>query len=345
MIYRPFSLAIVGATGLVGETVLQVLEEKELPIENLYLLASENSAGEVLTFKNKPIMVENVANFDFAKANFAIFSAGSDVSKTYAPIAANKKCVVIDNSAQFRMQADIPLIVPEVNLSELDKPLKHNIIANPNCATIQLVVALKPIYDKVGISEIDVVTFQSVSGQGREALHELVGQTGELLNGRPAKAKQFAKQIAFNVLPQIDVFDEESRFTKEEEKIMQETRKIMQDQNIKVNATAVRVPVFYGHSMAAHIRTNKPVSVEDAHKWLKKGKGIKVLDKLQPGGYPTAVTEGSGQDLVYVGRVRTNPNTEHGLNLWIVADNVRKGAATNAIQIMEYLLTRESQNG
>lgn len=334
---KPFSLAIVGATGLVGETVLQVLEEKELPIENLYLLASDKSAGEILTYKNKPIMVQDVAEFDFAKANYAIFSAGSEVSKQYAPIAGKKNCVVIDNSSQFRMEDDIPLVVPEVNSSVLKQPLSHNIIANPNCATIQMVVALKPIMDKVGIQQIDVVTFQSVSGQGRDALYELVRQSGEMLNGRPSKSNHFPKQIAFNVLPHIDVFDEENRFTNEENKIILETKKILGNKNIKVNATAVRVPVFYGHSMAVHIHTNQDISVEEAHKLLKKAPGIKVMDKLQPGGYPTAVTEGTGQDNVYVGRVRKNLNAQYGLNMWIVADNLRKGAATNAVQILELI--------
>lgn len=336
-IKKKINLAIVGATGLVGATLLEILAERNFPINNLYLLASEKSAGEIIDFYGKSYIVENVADFDFSKANIAIFSAGSDVAAEYAPIAAKKKCIVIDNSSQFRYDDDVPLVVPEINGHLLKKKLPRNIIANPNCSTAQMVVALKPIYDAVGIHRINVATYQSVSGHGKEALEELARQTANLLGGKPYPSKVFPKQIAFNILPQIDVF-EDNGYTFEEMKMVRETQKIFADSSILVNPTAVRVPVFYGHAMAVHIETKKKITATKARQLLKKAAGVAVVDQRKPGGYPTQVTDASGKDAVFVGRIREDVSCELGLNLWVVADNLRKGAALNAIQIAECLL-------
>lgn len=334
---KKINLAIVGATGLVGTTLLDILEGRHFPIENLYLLASDRSAGEILEFHGKSYEVENVERFDFSKAQIAIFSAGNEVSEKYAPIAAKKNCIVIDNSSYFRYDKDVPLIVPEVNGKLLKKTLPRNIIANPNCSTAQLVLALKPIYDAVGIARVNVVTYQSVSGQGKEALEELARQTANLLGGKPYASKMFPKQIAFNVLPHIDVF-EENGYTREEMKMVWETKKILGDDSILVNPTAARVPVFYGHAMAVHIETKEKLSVTKARQLLRKAPGVEVLDIRKPGGYPTQVTEASGKDAVFVGRIREDISHSLGLDMWVVADNLRKGAALNAIQIAEFLI-------
>lgn len=332
-----FDVAVVGATGIVGEAMLAILEERKFPVGQLYAVASERSAGEVLLFRNKAIEVFDVKDFDFSKVQFALFSAGANISEKYAPIAAEAGAIVIDNSSQFRMDPEVPLIVPEVNPHALSNYSLRRIIANPNCSTIQMVVALKPIYDAVGIERINVATYQSVSGTGKNGIKELAAQTGELLNGRPIKAETYPKQIAFNVLPHIDEFTENG-YTKEEMKMVLETQKIFEDDRILVNPTTVRVPVFYGHSEALHIETREKISADDARELLKNAPGVVICDKRKAGGYATPVTEASGEDAVFVSRIREDISHPRGLDLWVVSDNVRKGAALNAIQIMELLL-------
>ena len=334
---KKYNVAVVGATGAVGRTMLSILEQRKFPVDNLYLLASERSAGETIAFNNKQYTVEKIADFDFSKADIGLFSPGASVSAIYAPKAGEAGCVVIDNTSQFRYDDDIPLIVPEVNAHAIAGYTKRNIIANPNCSTIQMLVALKPIQDAVGIARINVATYQSVSGTGKEAIDELAEQTAKLLNGQGAEPKVYPKQIAFNVIPQIDVF-QENGYTKEEMKMVWETQKIMEDPEILVNPTCVRVPVFYAHSEAVHIETRKPLSVEDARAMLKKAPGIKVVDEHKDGGYPTPIGEGTDRDEVWVGRIRRDISHPNGLNLWIVSDNLRKGAALNSIQIAEVLI-------
>lgn len=330
-----YNVAILGATGAVGETMMEILKERQFPIKQLFPLASARSAGEVVKFGNKHIEVLDVDSFDFSQVDIALFSAGASVSAKYAPIAAEAGCVVIDNTSCFRYDDDIPLVVPEVNPNMIENFRNRNIIANPNCSTIQLVVALKPIYDAVGISRINIATYQSVSGAGRKGITELAEQTANLMNGNPDDPKVFARQIAFNVIPHIDEF-QENGYTREEMKMIWETRKIFNDDTIMVNPTAVRVPVFYGHSEAVHIETKQKLSVAEAKELLRKAPGIILLEEDEE--YPTAVGEGSMQDAVYVGRVREDLSHPQGLDLWIVADNVRKGAALNAIQIAEILI-------
>lgn len=332
-----FNVAVVGATGAVGEMMLSILAERNFPIKKLYALASEKSAGKVVDYGSEQILVENLAEFDFSKVDIALFSAGGSVSAEYAPIAAAMGCIVIDNTSYFRYDDDVPLVIPEVNPQAIDDYRQRNIIANPNCSTIQMLVALKPIYDAVGISRINVATYQSVSGAGAKGITELVEETGKLLNGMPAKPKIFSRQIAFNVIPQIDVF-QDNGYTKEEMKMVWETQKILEDKSILVNPTAVRVPVFYGHSEAVHIETKKKITAAQARKILKDAPGVEVLDKQASGGYPTPVPEGSGRDEVFVGRIREDISHPLGLNMWVVSDNVRKGAALNAVQIAELLI-------
>lgn len=335
---RSFRIAIVGATGLVGETMVRVLEERSFPVSELYPLASNRSLGKTVEFNGKQYPVDDLAEFDFSKADIALFSAGSEVSREYAPKAAAAGCIVIDNTSEFRYQDDIPLVVPEVNPHALAQYKTRGIIANPNCSTIQMVVALKPIHDAVGIERINVATYQSVSGAGKEAVDELAQQSVALMNGQGSvKARAIAKQIAFNVVPQIDKF-EDNGYTKEEMKMVWETQKIMEDPAIRVNATAVRVPVFFGHSEAVHIETRKKITAAEARALLKKAPGVTVLDERKPGGYPTAATEAANRDTVYVGRIREDISTDRGLNLWVVSDNVRKGAATNSVQIAEIMV-------
>jgi len=333
-----YSVAVVGATGLVGETMIQVLEERSFPVSDLYLLASNRSLGKSVTFRGRSYPVHELAAFDFSKADIGLFSPGAEVSREYAPKAAAAGCIVIDNTSEFRYQDDIPLVVPEVNAHAIAQFRNRGIIANPNCSTIQLVVALKPIHDAVGIERINVATYQSVSGAGREAVEELAQQSIALLSGRgPVEARVAPKQIAFNCVPHIDTF-QDNGYTKEEMKIVWETRKILEDQTIRVNATAVRVPVFYGHSEAVHLETRTKITSDEARALLLKAPGIEVLDERRPGGYPTAATEAANRDTVYVGRIREDLSSVRGLNLWIVADNVRKGAATNSVQIAEALV-------
>jgi aspartate-semialdehyde dehydrogenase len=335
---KEYDVAVVGATGAVGEVMISVLEERNFPVRNLYLLASSRSAGKSIQFKGKAIRVTDLAEFDFSQAQIGLFSAGGSISEEYAPKAAAAGCVVIDNTSQFRRDEDIPLIVPEVNIEALAGYTARNIIANPNCSTIQMLVALKPIYDAVGIERINVATYQAVSGTGKEAIDELAGQTAKLLNGQEITAEVYPKQIAFNVLPQIDVF-QDNGYTREEMKMVWETQKIFGNPGIQVNPTCVRVPVFFGHSEAVHIETVDKITAEEARALLEQAPGIIVMDEQVDGGYPTAVTDSAGKDAVFVGRIREDISHPRGLNMWIVSDNVRKGAALNSVQIAESLVS------
>lgn len=331
-----YDVAVVGATGLVGETMLAVLAEREFPVGEVHALASERSVGREVACGGRTLEVRNLADFDFSKAQIALFSAGSSVSGKYAPEAAAAGCVVVDNTSMFRYDDDVPLIVPEVNADRIGDYRARGIIANPNCSTIQMVVALKPIHDAVGIRRINVATYQAVSGAGRSALEEMVRQTTTLLNGRPLEMKSNAKQIAFNAVPHIDEF-QDNGYTREEMKMVWETRKILGDESIQVNSTTVRIPVFYGHSEAVHLETEKKISADGVRRLLRAAPGVEVLDDRQLGGYPTAVTEASGSDAVFVGRIREDISHPRGINLWIVSDNIRKGAALNSVQIAEIL--------
>ncbi|WP_018174230.1 MULTISPECIES: aspartate-semialdehyde dehydrogenase [unclassified Thioalkalivibrio] len=334
---RKFDVAVVGATGAVGETLLSILAERDLPLGRVHALASSRSVGKTVAFGRRELEVEDLATFDFSTVQIGLFSPGASVSAEYAPKAAAAGCVVIDNTSQFRYDPEIPLVVPEVNPEAVAGYKKHGIIANPNCSTIQMLVALKPLHDAVGVERINVATYQAVSGTGKDAIEELAHQTAALLNGRPVECNVYPKQIAFNALPHIDVF-QDNGYTKEEMKMVWETRKIMGDESILVNPTAVRIPVFYGHSEALHIETREKISAEKAREILSAAPGVTVLDKHEDGGYPTAVTEGSGKDAVFVGRIREDISHPRGLDLWVVSDNVRKGAALNTIQIAEVLI-------
>lgn len=334
---KEVDVAVVGATGAVGETMVSILAQRNFPLKNLYLLASSHSAGTRVEYKGHYITVQDLAGFDFSQVQIGLFSAGGNISADYAPKAADAGCVVIDNTSKFRYEDDIPLVIPEVNPHALDDYKKTNIIANPNCSTIQMLVALKPLYDAVGIERINVATYQAVSGTGKDAIKELAGQTQALLNMEDVKCEVYPKQIAFNVLPHIDVFMDNG-YTKEEMKMVWETKKIFEDAAIVVNPTAVRVPVFYGHSEAINIETKEKLSAEHARELLAKAPGVEVLDRREPGGYPTAVTEGATTDSVYVGRIREDISHPRGLNLWVVSDNVRKGAALNSVQIAEIMV-------
>jgi len=334
---RTYNVAVLGATGAVGETMLSILAERRFPVDNVYALASSRSAGKSVAFGDAALTVRDVDDFDWSLAQIGLFSAGASVSAVYAPKAAAAGCVVIDNTSCFRYEEDIPLVVPEVNPEKIAEYARRGIIANPNCSTIQMVVALKPIHDAVGIQRINVCTYQAVSGTGKKAIEELAGQTALLLNGKPAKAEIYPKQIAFNVIPHIDVFMDNG-YTKEEMKMVWETRKILGDQQIQINPTTVRVPVFYGHSESVHIQTRRKISAEEVRSLLVQAPGVILLDDRTPGGYPTAVTEAAGHDAVYVGRIREDISHPQGLNLWVVADNIRKGAALNSIQIAEVVI-------
>ena len=336
---KTYNVAIVGATGAVGEVLLELLESRSFPVNNLYLLASERSAGTTLSFKGKRITVQNLEVFDFSQAEIGLFSAGGSISAEYAPKAAAAGCVVIDNTSHFRRDEDIPLVVPEVNSHAVERFADRNIIANPNCSTIQMLVALKPIYDAVGIARINVATYQAVSGTGKSAIEELAAQTARLLNGQPAESKVYPKQIAFNALPHIDTF-QENGYTREEMKMVWETQKIFEDETISVNPTCVRIPVFHGHSEAVHIETKEPISAAEAQALLERAPGVEVIDTRNDGGYPTPVSEAAGSDPVYVGRIREDISHPMGLDLWVVSDNLRKGAALNSVQIAEVLIEK-----
>ncbi len=333
-----YDIAVVGATGAVGEAMLSILAERDFPANRVFPLASSRSVGKRVPFGDQMLMVEDMSAFDFSRVEIGLFSAGASISEEYAPRAAAAGCIVIDNTSRFRYDDDIPLVVPEVNPQAVADYKNKKIIANPNCSTIQLLVALKPIYDAVGIERINVATYQAVSGSGKEAIKELARQTADLLNGKgEVECRVYPKQIAFNVLPHIDTF-QDNGYTKEEMKIVWETHKIMGDDSIRVNPTAVRVPVFYGHSEAVHIETRGLLGAERARELLEKAPGVTVLDGRSDGEYPTAVSESAGSDAVYVGRIRTDISCERGLSMWIVSDNVRKGAALNSVQIAEILI-------
>ena len=331
-----FDVAVVGATGVVGENILEILAERSFPAGKVYALASERSIGKDVQYGNKTLDVDNLADFDFSSTQIAFFSAGASVSEVYVPKAVAAGCVVIDNTSQFRYDDDVPLVIAEVNPEKIAEHSNRGIIANPNCSTMQMLVALKPIYDAVGIERINVATYQAVSGAGRSAVEELVRQTSLLLNGRPMDTKDDLKQIAFNAIPHIDEF-QDNRYTKEEMKLVWETQKILADESIAVNPTAVRIPVFFGHSEAVHIETGSKITAEAVCRLLADAPGVELLDGLEVGAYPTAVTEASGKDPVFVGRVREDISHPQGINLWIVADNIRKGAALNSVQIAEIL--------
>ena len=334
---KTYNVAIVGATGAVGEAMLEILAQRDFPVDQVYALASERSAGKTVMLGSRRCQVQDLDAFDFKDVQIGLFSAGGSVSAVHAPRAAEAGCVVIDNTSQFRYDDDIPLVVPEVNPHAIGDYVNRGIIANPNCSTIQMVVALKPIHDAAGIERINVCTYQAVSGTGKSAIEELADQSARLLNGRDITPRVYPKQIAFNVLPHIDVFMENG-YTREEMKMVWETRKIMEDEHIRVNSTAVRVPVFYGHSEALHIETREKLSAAAAREILEAAPGVVVLDEHHDGGYPTAAIEGARHDAVFVGRIREDISLENGLNLWVVADNVRKGAALNSIQIAEELI-------
>ena len=332
---QEFNVVVLGASGAVGQTMIEILEERNFPVAKLFPLASSRSAGETVSFHGKQVEILDVEKFDWTQAQIGFFSAGGDVSEKWAPIAAEAGCVVIDNTSHFRYDIDIPLVVPEVNPEAIADFRNRNIIANPNCSTIQMLVALNPIHQAVGIARINVATYQSVSGSGKEAIAELVKQAGGMLNGIPAEAKVHSKPIAFNVLPQIDAF-QDNGYTKEEMKMVWETQKILGDENVLVNPTAVRVPVMFGHAEAIHIETREQIDAEGVKALLREAPGVELFDNDDD--YPTPLEEGSGKDAVYVGRVRNDISHPNGINLWVVADNIRKGAALNSIQIAELLI-------
>ena len=331
-----YNVAVVGATGAVGEAMVQILEERQFPVKELFLLASEWSAGTRMQFKGKSLVVNDLAKFDFSNAQIGLFSAGGSVSAEYAPMAAANGCIVVDNTSYFRRDEDIPLVVPEVNPHAVQNYVNRNIIANPNCSTIQMVVALKPIYDAVGISRINVCTYQAVSGSGKRGIEELASQTADLLNAKPLQRAVFTKQISFNAIPHIGEFFDNG-FTLEEMKMVWETKKIFEDDEIEVNPTCVRIPVFYGHSEAVHIETHSKINIREVVGLLSKSPGVQVIDEMIDGGYPTAVSDSAGKDGVFVGRIRKDLSLDTGLDLWVVSDNVRKGAALNSVQIAEIL--------
>jgi aspartate-semialdehyde dehydrogenase len=335
---KSFKVAVVGATGAVGEMMLSILAERDFPASEVVALASSRSAGRTVEFGNRELTVRDLAEYDFSGTDIALFSAGGAVSGEYAPKAAAAGCVVIDNTSKYRYDDEVPLVVSEVNPEAIAGYKRKGIIANPNCSTMQLMVALKPIEDAAGIERINIATYQAVSGAGKQAMEELANQTANMLNGRPIESpRKMAKQIAFNVLPQIDAY-QDNGYTREEMKLVWETRKILGAPSIKVNATAVRVPVFYGHAEAVHIETRDKLSVDETRRLLASAPGIELLDGTGPGEYPTPVTEAAGNDPVYVGRIREDISHERGLDLWIVADNIRKGAALNTVHIAEILV-------
>lgn len=329
------SIAIVGATGLVGTTLLSLLEERAFPIAKLYLVASQQSAGKEMMFQGKAHAIHDLATFDFHQTTIAFFCVGNSLAQEYAPKAVAAGNTVIDKSYFYRTHDDVPLVIPEVNINALDHFRKMNIISSPNCNTIPIAVGLKPIYDAVGIKRINVATYQSVSGTGKEAVIELTEQTKQLLNNQQIQPKVYSQQIAFNVLPHIDDF-QDNGYTREEMKIVWEMQKIFNDKSLAINPTAVRVPVFCGHAASVHIETKDKISAEQALQLLANAPSIKLITGKYP--YPTPAHDAAGKDAVYVGRVREDISHEKGLNLWIVADNLRKGAALNAVQIAEHLI-------
>ena len=329
------NVAVVGATGAVGEAMIEILEERDFPVGELFLLASERSEGKRIAFRGRQLKVQRLDQFDFSQAQIGLFSAGGSLSAEFAPKAAEAGCVVIDNTSHFRYDDDVPLIVPEVNGARLPDFRMRNIIANPNCSTIQMVVALKPIHAAVGIQRINVATYQAVSGAGAGGVRELAAQTANLLNTKPIEVSVIPRQIAFNAVPQIGDFMENG-YTLEEMKMVWETSKIFEDDEIVVNPTCVRIPAFYGHSEAVHIETREPIELGEVFRLLEEAPGVRLAEEGEA--YPTAVEDAAGTDPVFVGRVRKDLSHPNGLDLWIVADNVRKGAALNSVQIAEALI-------
>ena len=334
---KKVNVAVVGATGEVGQAMLSILAQRNFPFAALHVVASSRSAGKRIEFMDEELVVEDLDTFDFSGIDIGLFSPGASVSNIHAPRAAAAGTVVIDNTSRFRYDADIPLVVPEVNPEAVGQYAGRGIIANPNCSTIQMVMALKPVYDAAGIERVNVATYQAVSGKGKKAIEELEQQTIALFNGKPVIPTEHPRQMAFNVLPQIDVF-QDNGYTREEMKMVWETQKILDDETIRVNPTCVRVPVFYGHSEAVHIETKEKITVDQARTLLNDFPGVVVIDEREDGGYPTAITEASGHDPVFVGRIREDISHPMGINFWVVSDNIRKGAALNSIQIAEYLL-------
>ena len=332
---KALHVAVAGATGAVGRQMLECLQERDFPIKSIKLLASSRSAGRKLTFKGQEVVVEELTKDSFAGMDIALFSAGGGTSRTFAPYAAEHGCVVVDNSSAWRMDPDVPLVVPEVNPGAVaDYRVKH-IIANPNCSTIQMVVALNPIHREYRIRRVVVSTYQAVSGTGMKAIKELTAQTRARLDGKPVEKEVYPHPIAFNCLPHIDVF-EDNGYTREEMKMFNETRKIMADNTIQVTATTVRVPVYHGHLESINIETEKPMTAADVKALLETAPGVRVVDDPRNNVYPLAI-EAAGSDWTYVGRIREDRSVENGLNMWVVSDNIRKGAATNTVQIAEIL--------
>ena len=340
---QKYNIAVAGATGAVGSEIIQILEQRDFPVDNLYLLASSKSKGKKIEFKNQEIIIEDLADFDFSKAHIGLFSPGGKISAEYAPKAAKAGCIVIDNTSHFRMKKNIPLIVPEVNANALEEFFQDenrtNIISNPNCSTIQMVVALKPLHEKSIINRVVVSTYQAVSGAGKTGMDELFSQTQNVYANQELKKEKFTKQIAFNVIPHIGVFLENGN-TEEEQKMIDETKKIL-DEGIKVSATCVRTAVFIGHSEAINIEFDSPLDAKEANEILSKADGISVIDHKKDEGYVTPV-EIAGEDKVYISRIRNDDSIDNGLSLWVVSDNLRKGAALNAVQIAEVVISQYS---
>jgi len=337
---RQFAIAVIGATGLVGESVISVLEARQFPVSQLHALASDRSLGRSVSFCGRSLPLATLGGFDFAPCDFAFFCAGAAIAREHAPRAVAAGCLVIDHSVEFREREEVPLVVAEVNLEALAALGTSGIIAGPGGATLQLAVVLKPLHDEAQLERVDIATYQSVSGAGREAVEELARQSVAALSGRgPPEVHGAAKPIAFNCVPHIEVFEDDG-YTREENKIARETRRILGIPALRVNATAVRVPVFYGHSEVVRVETRRPLSAARARELLENAPGVTVLDEHRPGGYPTAATEAANRDTVYVGRIREDLVPDRGLNLWIVADNVRKGAALNSVLIAEALARR-----
>ncbi len=332
---KAFNVAVVGATGAVGNEMIETLEQRKFPVKNLKLLASSRSAGTTLSYKGHDVVVEELKEDSFKDMQIGLFSAGGSVSQKFAPIAAASGCVVIDNTNAFRMEPDIPLVVPEVNAHAIKDYKTRGIIANPNCSTIQMVVVLKPLHDAARIKRVVVSTYQAVSGTGKKAIHELESQVLAIYGNKEIPRSVYAHQIAFNCLPHIDVFLDNG-YTKEEMKMVNETKKIMEDDSIQVTATTVRVPVFYGHSESVNVEFEKELTPDEARKILSKAPGVIVSDDPKKNIYPLAIYA-TGKDQTFVGRIRKDESIANGLNMWVVADNIRKGAALNAVQIAEIL--------
>ena len=332
-----FKIAIAGATGNVGREMLNILEERGFPADEVVALASRRSLNSEVSYGDRTLKVKDLATYDFSDTDICLMSAGGNISKEYSPKIGAQGCVVIDNSSAFRYDMDVPLIVPEVNPDAVDGFIKKNIIANPNCSTAQLVVALKPLHDKARIKRVVVSTYQSVSGAGKEGMDELFTQTRAVFVADPVEAKKFTKRIAFNVIPHIDSFMEDGQ-TKEEWKVTAETKKML-DPKIKVTCTAVRVPVFIGHSEAVNIEFENPITADEAREILREAPGCLVIDKREDAGYATPL-DAAGEDATYISRIREDPTIDNGLNIWVVSDNLRKGAALNTVQIAELLIAR-----